>query len=129
MYHITDDDGDISDLIDNVSLTMTFRAKFYNENSDKDDVIAQIEDYIKKYIEDLESLDDIHFPNITTAIETEFKDHLIYFEYVDFNKYDSNYQHIITNENMEMLTVVPEFLNVDTNDFNGSPYINIRIVT
>lgn len=129
MYHITDDDGDISDLIDNVALTMTFRAKFYNENSDKDDVITKIEDYIKKYIEDLESLDDIHFPNITTAIETEFKDHLIYFEYVDFNKYDSNYQHIITNENMEMLTVVPEFLNVDTNDFNGSPYINIRIVT
>jgi hypothetical protein len=28
-----------------------------------------------------------------------------------------------------MLSMVPEFLHVDTNDWNGKPYINIRIVT
>ena len=29
---------------------------------------------------------------------------------------------------MEMLTVVPEFLHIDTDDYNGLPYINIRVV-
>lgn len=130
MYHLTDDDGDVTtELIDNVALTMTFRAKFYNEDSDADSVTQQIKDTIKNYLEQLDQLDDIHFPNITTLVESEFSEFLIYFEFVSFNIYDANYQHIITNENMEMLSTVPEFLHVDTNDVSGLPYINIRIVT
>ena len=88
----------------------------------------QIKDDIKTYLEKLDSLDDIHFPNITTEIEKEFGEFIIYFEFVSFNIYDANHQHIITNENMEMLTVVPEFLHIDTDDYNGLPYINIRVV-
>lgn len=129
MYHITNSDGEISDLINNVSLTMTFRTKFYNEDSDKETIIPLIKDDIKNYIEDLEDLDDIHFPNLTTEIESKYKEYVIYFEYVAFNIYDANYQHIITNENMEMLTVVPEFLNTDTDDYTGSPRININVIS
>lgn len=127
MYHLTDDDGDVIDLIDNVALTMTFRTKFYN-SSDTDSILPQIKNRIKDYLERLDQLDDIHFPNLTTMIESEFSEYLIFFEFVSFNIYDANHQHIITNENMEMLTVVPEFLHVDTNDVTGLPYINIRVV-
>lgn len=129
MYHLTDDDGDVTDLIDNVALTMTFRAKFYNEDSDAASMLDPIANTIKDYLENLDQLDDIHFPNITTLIESEYSEYLIYFEFVSFNIYDATTQHIITNEDMEMLSMVPEFLHVDTNDWNGKPYINIRIVT
>lgn len=130
MYHLTDDDGDVTpELIDNVALTMTFRAKFYNEDSDALSIVDNIKDSIKSYLEKLDQLDDIHFPNITTMIETEFAEYLIYFEFVSFNVYDAVNQHIITVEDMEMLSMVPEFLHVDTNDLNGLPYINILLVT
>ena len=129
MYRLTDDDGDVTDLIDNVALTMTFRAKFYNEDSDAASMIDPIKNTIKEYLEKLDQLDDIHFPNITTLVESEYSEYLIYFEFVSFNVYDATNQHIITVENLEMLSMVPEFLHVDTNDWNGKPYINIRIVT
>ena len=130
MYHLTDDDGDATtELIDNVALTMTFRAKFYNEDSDAAGIITNIKDSIKGYLEKLDQLDDIHFPNITTMIESEFAEYLIYFEFVSFNIYDAINQHIISTENMEMLSMVPEFLHVDTDDLDGTPYINIRVVT
>ena len=130
MYHLTDDDGDVTpELIDNVALTMTFRAKFYNEDSDALSIVDNIKDSIKSYLENLDQLDDVHFPNITTMIETEFAEYLIYFEFVSFNIYDAINQHIVSVEDMEMLSMVPEFLHVDTNDLNGLPYINIRIVS
>lgn len=134
MYHLTDDDGDIiseqdGGLINNVALTVTFRAKFYNEDADALSIVDKIKDSIKEYLEKLDSLDDIHFPNITTMIETEYSEYLIYFEFVSFNIYDATTQHVITVEDMEMLSVVPEFLHIDTNDWNGKPYINVRIVT
>ena len=128
MYHLTDDDGDTAGLIDNVALTMTFKAKFYNENADSNR-IDEIKNAIKDYLEKLDQLDDIHFPNVTTLIESEFSEYLIYFEFVSFNIYNATEQHIITDENMEMLSMVPEFLHVDTNDLTGKPFINIRIVT
>lgn len=128
MYRLTNDDGEVTDLIDNVALTMTFRAKFYNEDSDADSIVDEIKNAIKDYLENLDELDDIHFPNITTMVETKFAEYLIYFEFVSFNIYDATTQHIISVEDMEMLSMVPEFLHVDTNDWNGLPYINIRIV-
>ena len=129
MYRLTDDDGNVTDLIDNVALTMTFRAKFYNEDTDAASMVDPIKNTIKEYLEKLDQLDDIHFPNITTLVESEYSEYLIYFEFVSFNIYDATTQHIITVEDMEMLSMVPEFLHVDTNDWNGKPYINIRIVT
>ena len=129
MYYITDRNGTAKENIDNVSLVLDFRAKFYNESSDADTIIPLIKDRIKQSIEQLDKLEDIHFPNITTDIESEFKEYLIYFEFVGFNQYDANYQHILNTENLDMLTVVPEFLNVNTNDDSlGTAMINIKVV-
>jgi len=130
MYKTTNPiDGTTQGVIDNVSLSLTFRTKFYNEESDKNNIIPLIINDIKDYIEKLEDLEDIHFPNLTTEIENNYSEYLIYFEFVGFNGNDANYQHIITDENMEMLTVVPEFLNVATDDYTGEAVIDIRIVT
>ena len=128
MYHITNNNGEVDELIDNVALTVSFRAKLYNEDTDQESIIPLIKDNIKTYLEDIENLDDIHFPNITTQIETDYSEHLIYFEFLRFNSYTAGDQHIITDENMEMLTVVPEFLCVDTNDYTGLPSIDIQVV-
>ena len=128
-YRYTDTDGNLSDLINNITLTMTFRAKFYNENSDKESIIPLIKNDIKNRIENMEELSDIHFPNLTTEIESKYSDYLIYFEYVSFNIYDAKHQHIISEENMETLTCVPEFLNIDTSDYTGLHRININVVS
>lgn len=130
MYHLTNSDGDTTkETIDNVALTMSFRVKFYTEDSETSNTIIAIKNRIKEYLEKLDQLDDIHFPNITTMIESEFSDRVIYFEFISFNVYDATTQHIISTENMEMLSMVPEFLHVDTDDNSGEPYINIRITT
>lgn len=115
--------------IDNVALTLTFRTKFYNEDNDAATIIPQIKDTIKTYLENIEELNDIHFPNLTTEIESKFSQYIVFFEYVSFNKYDATMQHIITDENMEMLNLVPEFLNVNTDDTAGTSFINIEIVS
>jgi hypothetical protein len=115
--------------IDNVSLSITFRTKFYNEDNDKTSIIPQIKDKIKEYIEDITELNNLHFPNLTTEIESKFSQYIMYFEYVGFNIYDANKQHIITDANMESLATVPEFLNVNIDDITGLPFINIEIVS
>ena len=51
-----------------------------------------------------------------------------------YSSYDDKQgkRHTVTEiwaENMEMLTSVPEFLHVDTNDYNTQPLINIRVVS
>ncbi len=128
MYHLTNSDGEVDDVINNVTLTLSFRTKMYNENSDENSIIPLIKNDLKDYIENLENLDDIHFPNITTEIENKYSEHLVYFEFLGFNGYDANKQHIITDEDMEMLTVVPEFLNIDIDDYTGLPKIDIQVV-
>lgn len=129
MYYITNKEGNANKTVDNVSLALNFRAKFYNESSDAMNIVPLIKDKIKQAIEQLDKLEDIHFPNITTSIESEFSEYIIYFEYVGFNSYDANHQHILSTENLDMLTVVPEFLNVNTNDDTlGTPMINIKVV-
>ncbi len=127
MYYKTNIDGNADEAIDNVGLTLTFRIKFYNE-ADKDSVIPLIKDDIKTSIEKMDKLDDIHFPNIVSEIKTKYSDYLVFFEFLEFNSYNTNNQHIITNENMDMLTKVPEFLNIDTDDYSGTPRINIKVI-
>ena len=128
MYHLIDYAGNTGELIDNVALSVTFRTKFYNEDNDAASIIPQIKNDIKAYMENIEELNDLHFPNLTTEIENKYGEYIIYFEYVGFNKYNATEQHIITDENMEMLTVVPEFLNINVDDSTGLPYINIEVV-
>lgn len=129
MYRVTE--RGVSDrLIDRVNLTLNFRTEMYS-NSDKN-VIFQIKNDIKEYVEDIHQLKDLHMPNLITQITQKYKDHLVYFEFLGFSngvtQWGPDYQHIITDESMDMLTVVPEFLNVNFNDKTGEPDINIDVV-
>lgn len=129
MYYTTEGGIKSEEAIDNVALSLTFRTKFYNEDNDAATIIPQIKDTIKTYIENIEELNDIHFPNLTTEIESKFSQYIVFFEYVGFNKYNATMQHIITDENMELLNIVPEFLNVNTDDSTGTSFISIEIVS
>lgn len=129
MYRVTEK-GLPDRLIDRVNLTLNFRTQMYS-NSDRT-IINQITNDIKEYVEDIEQLLDLHMPNLITMITQKYKDYLVYFEFLGFsngvNQWGPNYQHILTYESMERLTVVPEFLNVNFNDETGEPDINIDVV-
>lgn len=129
MYKVTDK-GLPDRLIDRVNLTLNFRTEMYS-NSDRS-IVNQIKNDIKEYVEDIQQLKDLHMPNLITQITQKYKDHLVYFEFLGFSngivQWGSDYQHIITDESLDMLTVVPEFLNVNFNDETGEPDINIDVV-
>lgn len=129
MYKLTEN-GLPDQYIDRVNLTLNFRTQLYS-NTDRS-IIDSIKNEIKEYIEDIQTLGNLHMPNLVSIIIQNYKDHLIYFEFLGFSngihQWDENYQHIITTESMDMLTVVPEFLNVNFNDETGEPDINIDII-
>lgn len=112
------------ELIDRVNLTMNFRMQVVT-NSDKY-IKDYIVDYIKEYVENIEEITDLHIPNLITDITTKYREQLVYFEFLGFNEYGPGYQHIYQNEDIIYGTVVPEFLNIYTD--NGVPSVNIAIV-
>lgn len=110
--------------INRVNLTMNFRMKL--ETSSDKYIKEYIIDYIKDYIEDISSINDLHIPNLITSITNQYREQLIYFEFLGFNEYGPGYQHIYQNEDVEYGMVVPEFLNIYTVD--AVPSINIAVV-
>ena len=65
---------------------------------------------IKNYIENLNDIGDLHIPNLITDIINEFEDRIYYIEYVGFNTFGTDDQHII-NVPDDMVDV-PEFINI-----------------
>jgi len=115
--------------IDRVNLTLNFRTKLVSSSDSytKDNIIKEI----KEYIEDLEDLDELHIPNLITQITTNYKEQIVYFEYLGFNNYGADVQHIYKDSSNEIgIHTAPEFLNVN-NTFNDDgtlvPDINIYI--
>lgn len=116
--------------INRTNLTMKFKMKPYSLSDVyiKDNIIADI----KEYLEDINSIDDFHAPNLTTYIETKYSDQLVYFEFVDINEYGPGNQHIYMPEEYYG-DIVPEFLNIDiNNDINSvdydEPNIEIKVI-
>ena len=106
--------------INRTNLTLTFKMKPYTMSDVyiKDNIIVDI----KEYLEDINNIQDFHAPNLTTYIETKYKDQLIYFEFVDFNGYGPGNQHIYMPESYHG-DIVPEFLNINiNNDINSDIY-------
>lgn len=130
MYRVTEN-GRTASLIDRVNLTLNFRTQLFS-NTDRS-IVDQITNYIKTYIEDIDKLEDLHMPNLISEITQKYRDNLVYFEFLGFDNgyvhWDARYQHIITDESMDMLSMVPEFLNVNFNDISGKPDVNIDVVT
>ena len=113
----------IKDYIDNVSLKM-FYALETQTSSDKY-IIENIKPDIKEYIEDINQITELHIPNIITLITNNYRDQLVYFEYLGLNEYSSLCQHIYLDET-EDIEICPEFLNIRiSEDGTDLPDINI----
>lgn len=111
--------------INRTNLSMTFKMKPYSMSDVyiKDNIIVDI----KEYLEDINNIKDFHAPNLTTYIETKYKDQLVYFEFVDINGYGPGNQHIYMPEEYHG-DIVPEFLNINIDDYDN-PDITINIIS
>lgn len=117
------------DPINHVDLIMYFKLslKSTSDLTTKGDII----DRIKEYMEDLYDTGDFHAPNLITDITNEFNDRINYLEFVGFNTFGADIQHIIEADVEDPYTV-PEFLNIrnvyDENSRSLVPCIDIEIV-
>ena len=120
---------DDKEYINRVDLTLNFRVKLTasKDSYTKNNIIAEI----KEYIEDLDDLSELHIPNLITQITTNYKEQVTYFEYLGFNNYGPEIQHIYKDEdNIIPIHTAPEFLSVkNVLDLDGTetPDINIYI--
>ena len=85
------------------------------------DIIADI----KTYIEDINSIQSLHMPNLITEITNKYREYLVYFEFIDMNGYGPSVQHLYSMAMPETL-VIPEFLNINTLP-DGTPDITIML--
>ena len=133
-YIIKDKDNnglldDTIEYIDRVNISLYFRVKLVAENDSytKNNIVQEIKDYI----EDLNDLSELHIPNLVTQITTNYKEQITYFEYLGFNDYGANIQHIYKLDDSQIpIHTAPEFLNVNnvlSNDGTTTPDINIYV--
>ena len=117
------------EFIDRVDLSFYFRIKLVADNDSytKDNIVNEIKDYI----EDLDDIGELHIPNLVTQITNNYKEQISYFEYLGFNEYGPDVQHLYRIEDDEIpIHTPPEFLNVRNiigTDGTLTPYINIYI--
>lgn len=111
----TDKDNTLDDAkeyIDRINLTMYFRVKLVvsNDSYTRNNIINDI----KEYIEDLNDLGDLHIPNLVTQITNTYQENITYFEYLGFNSYGPDIQHIFKDPDSEIgIHTPPEFLNIN----------------
>lgn len=115
--------------IDNIDITLEFKLslKDASDMTTKNDIIKSI----KSYIEDINSAENLHIPNLITDITNEYNDRINFIEYVGFNKFGTDDQHIIKVPTDE-INIPPEFINVrnilDETTDELVPDIEIRLV-
>ncbi len=116
--------------IDRVNLTLNFRIKLQSSKDSytRDNIIRDI----KEYMEDLNDLGELHIPNLITQITNNYKEQIVYFEYLGFNEdYGPDIQHIYRDDDSQIdIHIPPEFLNVANvidDDGTLSPDINIYV--
>lgn len=111
--------------IDNVALTMKFALEAQS-SADKyisDDITLDI----KEYIEDINEINELHIPNIITLITNNYREQLVYFEFLDVNGYGAACQHLYLDEKISA-DICPEFLNIATTvDGTNQPNITIAV--
>lgn len=120
---------DTTEFINRVDLSFYFRIKLVADNDSytRDNIIAEIKDYI----EDLDDTGELHIPNLVTQITNNYKEQISYFEYLGFNDYGPDVQHIYRLEDEQIpIHTPPEFLNVRNvigTDGILTPAINIYV--
>ena len=115
--------------IGNIDITMKFKVSLKDSGdiTTKSDIIQSI----KNIIEDINDIGDLHIPNLITAITNQYSDRINFIEFVGFNSFDADDQHIIKVDNDDPFTV-PEFINIrniiDTSTMELVPSIDITLV-
>lgn len=133
-YIIRDQDDnnildDSKEYIDRIDLSFYFRVKLVvsNDSYTRNNIINDI----KEYIEDLEDIGDLHIPNLVTQITNTYSESITYFEYLGFNNYGPDIQHIYRDPTNETnIHIAPEFLNIrNITNIDGTltPDINVYV--
>lgn len=107
--------------VNHVNMSLTFRLRL-KPNYDTN-VINDIINDIKTYIEDIDEVKSIHMPNLITQITTTYREYLVYFEFVDMNGYGPSVQHLYSMP-MPDEVIVPEFINIQALP-DGTPDIKL----
>ena len=113
--------------IDNVAITLDFEARV--QSSAYRDIGASITQYVKDFIEDINSINEIHMVNVTTYILSNFREQLVYFCFLGLNNFGRGCDHLyLYDEDSTSVDVVPEFINVACSD-DGlfTPLVDIDI--
>ena len=133
-------DGEIKEELGAIS-----NERFWQKGSSSDAEIAMREDNIQTHEEYLEILKDIknaienfnnitdfHAPNLVTEITSRYEDKIYFFEFMGFNTFDADYQHIVKEDQEDDHFVVPEFINIrnikDSENNELVPDIEIYLV-
>lgn len=120
---------DMKTLIGHIDIDMRFKLsiKDASDISIKDEIALAI----KAYIEDLNDIGDWHAPNLIRDIINDYEERINFIEFVGFNTFDADDQHII-NISEESPAIVPEFINIrnhrDTETAQLVPNITIELV-
>ena len=97
--------------LDNVSLSLKWKTKLLP--SANDNIINDIIKYIKDYIENFDTIGDLHIPNLQADVTKAFSEEIAYFEYLGVNDYGLSVQHLYRTEFEEDITKVPELLGIN----------------
>jgi hypothetical protein len=95
--------------LDHLDLTLNFKVKLGNSSdlATRDSII----NYIKEYVEDVNDLGSLHFPNLIHDVKEEFGDTISYIDFRYYNDKDIGVNHIQL-QIPEDPQIVPEFLSV-----------------
>lgn len=113
-------DNDIN-YLNRTSLSLTFRLKL-QPNYDTN-IVNEIINDIKAYIEDINEIKSIHMSNLTTEIETKYSESIVFFEFIDMNGYGPKEEHLYSMAMPENV-ITPEFISIATLP-DGTPDITI----
>ena len=101
--------GDKTTLIGSIDTELRFKISLKDESdiTTKDSIVADIKDMI----EDLNEIADWHISKLIQDIMNKYDDRINFIEFVGFNEFDADDQHIILID-PEDPTIVPEFICV-----------------
>ena len=115
--------------LDHLDLTLNFKVKL-SESSDLATRYSIIQ-FIKEYVEDVNDLGSLHFPNLIHDIKEAYSDNIIYIDFRYYNDKDLGVNHIQLQEPDDP-KIVPEFLNVrnklSNDEYTLVPCITVEIV-
>jgi hypothetical protein len=115
-------------LLNRTNLSLTFEVKFVMASDTY--ITSDISKDIKVYLEDINTINDLHMPNLITYITNKYRNQLVYFKFIDLNGYGPIKQSMYREDIDAFVesTTVPEFLNVNILN-NGDPDIQYKIIS